>query len=817
MAAAPAILLVTQYYRPELVGSGPYCGDLAEWLQAAGAPVTVVAGLPHYPDHAVFPAYRRQPPRRETVSGIEVLRLRHWIPRRSSAALRILSEAHFLLAGLWALITGRLPRRSVVVSLCPSILTVALGVAARRGGRHIAVVHDIQSGLARGLGMVGSRLLVTVMRWCERAVLNQTDLVVVLDPAMRDELRLNGVVAPIEVVPIWVDTDRLRPAPTARRAAPQLLYSGNFGRKQGLHQLVALAERLHRERPEVAIVLRGEGGIRDALAASIAAAGLTNVQLAGLLPAERLAEGLAEGDIHLVPQDPDAAAFAVPSKVFNIMAVGRPFVATALPGSPLWRMMGASGAFLCAPPNDVRALAAAVLRLIDDPALAAELGANGRRFVDRTCAKPRVLGRFAALACTLARPVAPPRHALVFEPDSEGHPHEWLCHLIDFACREAAMRTVSFVVAPALYRVLAARIEEAQAERVRILPLSPLAAWLCTHRRLAVSGFARWWFMRRYLARTGAQTGQFLSLDLVSLPLALGLGAGRGRRVGGILFRPSVHYRLLGAYRPCRREWLRDLRKALLYRLMLLNRALGVVLTLDPFFPRHAARFYRAGGKVRAVPDPVHPIVPVADGDRALADSVPAGRVAFLLFGHLTERKGTLALLEALRLVPERAALRLAMILAGKLDPAIAGRVAELRRELDLLQPDLALDVVDRRLSMGEIETLVARVDVVLAPYQRFVGSSGVLLWAARAGKPLLTQDFGLIGPLVRSYRLGLAINADRPEALAAGIVRITQEGPDRFIDLQQARAFVARNTPDRFAELVFGSVADGDLIAAQP
>jgi putative colanic acid biosynthesis glycosyltransferase WcaI len=811
VAAGSAVLLVTQYYRPELVGSGPYCSDVAEWLQAAGLPVTVVAGLPHYPEHVVFPAYRRSPPAREIVGGIEVQRLRHWIPRRSSAALRILSEVHFLLVGLWALANGRLPRRPVVISLCPSILTVALGAMARRGGRHIAVVHDIQSGLARGLGMVGSRLLVRAMRWCERLVLNRTDLVIVLDRAMRDELRLNGVVAPIEVMPIWVDTERLRPTPRPQRSAPTVLYSGNFGRKQGLHQLVALAERLQRERPDAAMLLRGNGGARETLASAVAAAGLTNVRFDGLLPAERLGDGLAEGDIHLVPQDPDAATFAVPSKVFNIMAAGRPFVATALPGSPLWRLMEESEAFLCTPPNDGRVLAEAVLRLIDEPELCVKLGMNGRRFVEQHCAKPLVLGRLAAFVQAFAQPSRPASpHALVFEPDSEGHPQEWLCHLIDFAHRESSRQVVSLVVAPTLYRALAARVDDSQTERVRILPLSPAAVRLCTRLPLAISGFARWWFMRRYLARTGAQTGQFLSLDLVSLPLALGLGVGNGRRIGGILFRPSVHYRLLGAYRPYRWERIRDLRKTVLYRLMLLNRALDVVLTLDPFFPRHAARFYRAGAKVRAIPDPVHPTASVAESERALAHSVPSGRTAFLLFGHLTARKGTLTLLEALRLVPERMAGRIAVILAGKLDPAIAGEVATLRARLAAMQPDLMLEVVDRRLSTGEIEALVGRTDVVLAPYQRFVGSSGVLLWAARAGKPLLTQDFGLIGPLVRNYRLGLPIDADRADALAVGIVRLVQEGPRSFIDPQAARAFVARNTPDRFAELVFAGAGEG-------
>jgi colanic acid biosynthesis glycosyl transferase WcaI len=102
-----------------------------------------------------------------------------------------------------------------------------------------------------------------------------------------------------------------------------------------------------------------------------------------------------------VPQDPEGAEFAVPSKVYNIMAVGRPFVTTARPGSPLAELEASSGAFLCVPPNDRRAFAAAVLKLADDRALRDRLGARGRSFVERHFAKPRVLGAFMARIETL--------------------------------------------------------------------------------------------------------------------------------------------------------------------------------------------------------------------------------------------------------------------------------------------------------------------------------------------------------------------------------------------------------------------------------
>ncbi len=389
------VLFVTQYYRPELIGSAPFSADLAEWLAGSGRQVTVLTGLPHYPASEVFPEYRKGRSMREMFNGVAVERLGAWIPRRRSATSRMLGEAWFLMNGAFALATGRVARHAVVLSLCPSILSVALGAMARvRDGRSVAIVHDIQSGLARGLGMVGGGWLARLMQSCERMVLNRADLVVVLSPEMADELRRIGVTAPIEVVPIWVDTDQIRPLPPRAGGSMTVLYSGNLGKKQGLSQVIALAEALQARRSGIRIVLRGNGNQADSIRTEIAERRLANTSLEPLLPDGGLSEGLAAGDIHLVPQDPDAASFAVPSKAFNIMAAGRPFVATAHPGSLLWRLRHRSGAFLCVPPNDAEAFADAVLQLAGDAGLRAELGERGRLFVERHLAKQKVLGDF---------------------------------------------------------------------------------------------------------------------------------------------------------------------------------------------------------------------------------------------------------------------------------------------------------------------------------------------------------------------------------------------------------------------------------------
>src|SRR3954471_6442632 len=189
-----------------------------------------------------------------------------------------------------------------------------------------------------------------------------------------------------------------------------------------------------------------------------------------------------------------------------------------------------------------------------------------------------------------------PRKVLVFEPDAEGHSLEWLEHLIVFAAERADLSLAVLVPEP-LFEPLRRAVPFSALGRIRILALTPRERARCTMKPFTLAALARWWTMRRYLVRTGADQGFFLGLDFLALPLAFGLGAG-GKRLSGILFRPSVHYGDIGPYVPSRSERLRDLRKAILYRAMLRNPAVERVLSLDPFFADHARAHYRGGDKV---------------------------------------------------------------------------------------------------------------------------------------------------------------------------------------------------------------------------
>lgn len=395
-------------------------------------------------------------------------------------------------------------------------------------------------------------------------------------------------------------------------------------------------------------------------------------------------------------------------------------------------------------------------------------------------------------------------HLLVFEPDARGHSEEWLNHLLRHLPALAAVDVLSLAVAPELARRLQPAVTACSMHAVRMIALDERTRARCNSPRLAVSGFARWWAVRRLARETGADTALFLALDHLSLPLGLQFGV-RACRLSGILFRPSVHYGSLGPYAPTLRERMRDLRKEVLYRLMLRNGSVVSVLSLDPFFPAYACRRYPHGDKVHSLADPCRTVAGIAP--QSTPNTMPA-RISFALFGELTKRKGLLVLLEALALLSPDAASRISLTIAGRIDPSLKPRARMLAAKAVRRTPQLMLRIEDRRLTDDELESLVRTCDVVLAPYQRFVGSSGVLIWAAAHQKPVLTQDYGLLGHLVRSYRLGHTLDTCDPARLAHALSLIAAKPEIAQSEPSGTAAFLSGKSPKDFVEtLVRGAI----------
>jgi colanic acid biosynthesis glycosyl transferase WcaI len=367
------ILILGLHYAPERVGIGVYSSGMAEALADMGHRVQVIAGQPFYPAWKIMDGYSAWSHTRALENGVDVLRCPHYVPARPSGVKRLLHHLSFALSALVPTLVGAWrDKPDVVFAVAPSLITAPLAclAAAVGGARSWLHVQDFEVEAAMATGLVDtSRRIARLALAFERMVLRGFDRVSSISPQMCRKLIEKGVAAE-RVVEFrnWADTDAIRPlqGPSPYRAewnitTPHVaLYSGSIGNKQGM-EIVVEAARLLVHRTDLTFVVCGEGPNRARLEAL--ATGLGNIRFHDLQPKERLGDLLGLASVHLLPQLADAADLVLPSKLGNMLASGRPVVATAAPGTGLADEVEGCGVVV--PPGDAAAFAGGIARTIE--------------------------------------------------------------------------------------------------------------------------------------------------------------------------------------------------------------------------------------------------------------------------------------------------------------------------------------------------------------------------------------------------------------------------------------------------------------------
>ncbi|WP_448658021.1 WcaI family glycosyltransferase [Sphingomonas sp. CJ99] len=386
------ILIVSLNYAPEEISIAVYSSGTAQALKAAGHEVRVISGKPYYPQWRVYDGYRGLGYRRAVEAGIPVTHCPHYVPASPGGAKRILHHASFAASLAPAAIAAAVSfKPDLVWTTAPSLIgaTAALAAARLCGAHAWLHVQDFEIDAAFATGLLnGESGVGRAARSFERGVLNAFDTCSSISTAMLDKLREAGI-PDRRIVEFrnWADIDLIQPVTgvsSYRTDWPDLppniaFYSGNIANKQGIEILVEAARHLA-HRPDIGFLICGDGPQRANLQAS--AAGLTNIWFKPLQPRERLSDLLGLASVHMLPQLADMANLVLPSKLSNMLASGRPVVATAAPGTALHAEVDSCG--VNTSPGDSAAFAAAIEQLIDDPARRERLGAAARvRAVER--------------------------------------------------------------------------------------------------------------------------------------------------------------------------------------------------------------------------------------------------------------------------------------------------------------------------------------------------------------------------------------------------------------------------------------------------
>jgi lipopolysaccharide/colanic/teichoic acid biosynthesis glycosyltransferase len=335
--------------------------------------------------------------RRERRNGVEILRAAGTAFDKARFVGRAANYLSYF-ASAW-LAGRRIGRPDVVVALTdPPIIGLAARRAARRAGaRFVYLCQDVFPEVARLLDDFRSDIVDGALERVGRSLVLSSDRVVAVGETMRGHLVEHRGADPARVAVIhnWADCSALVPRsrdnPFAREHGLDesfvVMHSGNVGLSQNLDTLLDAAA-LVRDQRGIRFVVMGDGARRAALEARTRAEGLDQVRFLPHQPKERLADAFASADMFVVSLKQGLAGCIVPSKLYGILAAGRPYVAAVEPACEVAAITTTHDCGLLSPPGDARALAGRILDLYHDRQLARRLGDNGRHAAlafDRPC------------------------------------------------------------------------------------------------------------------------------------------------------------------------------------------------------------------------------------------------------------------------------------------------------------------------------------------------------------------------------------------------------------------------------------------------
>ena len=403
-AGRTRILFLNRSFWPDREATGQFLTELCDDL-SIDHEVTIVAGPSYHTDDGNPHGFRLWS--REDRGKVTVIRTRGTRFSKSNLAGRLVNlGTYYLLA---AIVAFRLPRPDVIVAETDPPLLGALAAVLKRRWRCRLVynVRDLYPDIAEVTGGVRSPFLLELLRRGNDYAYERADLIVTLGHDMARRIVNKGVpTEKVVVVPDWVDCGRIRPLdsnPFRRSFGNKfvVMYSGNIGLSQQLDAVLEAADRL-RDDDRILFALIGEGARKKGLEERARAMGLTNVRFLPYQPLENLGESLSAADLHLIPLAPGAAGCLVPSKIYGILAAGRPFIAMMEDSAEVAQIARDDAVGFVVRPGNVEALVGAIRAAVDAPENLEQMGARARRLAEQRFDRIKVTSMFGSMLAGVA-------------------------------------------------------------------------------------------------------------------------------------------------------------------------------------------------------------------------------------------------------------------------------------------------------------------------------------------------------------------------------------------------------------------------------
>lgn len=396
------VLLVSQYYAPEVGAPHVRLAAMVRRLVADGHEVEIVTAMPNHPTGRIFPGYRRRIMLTEHRDGARVHRV--WVYAALGSGLRrMVTFATFSSMSLLGMVRAKRP--DVVLVESPPLFVVLPAMLFRvvRRTPYVLLVADLWPDAAVDLGLLTNKWLSKAVYGLERRAYRSALAIAPTSDGQVATLRDDKHIPDSKIVlmPNGVDLAMFapgEPSPEMRELlAPNgeevVIYAGTHGFAHSLDTVVDAAHQLAKRRPSVRFVLVGDGSDKARVRDRVQREQMTNVLMLDGRPVEDIADMMRVAKIGLATNVSSPVFDGIRSaKIFPIMASAIPVLYSGRGESP--RLVEEARGGLVTPPEDAGALADAVEQLLSDPEQATEMGRRGRAYATASFSWDVIVERF---------------------------------------------------------------------------------------------------------------------------------------------------------------------------------------------------------------------------------------------------------------------------------------------------------------------------------------------------------------------------------------------------------------------------------------
>ncbi len=385
------VLLITQYFPPEIGAAATRWGDYVQILIKKGHRVTVLCEMPNYPLGTYFPGYKRQWVKQEKVSpNLTIIRSFAWANNRNSAIKKLGHYLVFMFSGL--LTAFRLKNYHVLIVSSPPLFVGVIGaiISKIKSIYFFLDIRDLWPESVMALGEVRSKWVFNMGKKLESFIYKSTNGYILTVPGFKKHFtnhypeQLNKPMINLinGVSNTFFDLAKKYDRIPGKRFA--VLYSGNMGLAQGLESVIKAADILQKYPIDFKFV--GSGVKQKALKTKADKLGLKNVVFLPVQKKEELIKLIKKASVCLVPlKNNPLFKNAIPSKMFEYMACGRPVIVSI--SGEVTEIIKKAKSGLISSPEDANSIADSILYYYNNRGKIMEQGRNGVMYVKENVRK----------------------------------------------------------------------------------------------------------------------------------------------------------------------------------------------------------------------------------------------------------------------------------------------------------------------------------------------------------------------------------------------------------------------------------------------